>query len=297
MRWILPLLLCAACARLGREPPRTEVILLGTGTPNADPERSGPSTAVVVDGFVYLVDCGPGVVRRASAAGLPAKKLERVFLTHLHTDHTVGLADLIFTPWVLEREAPLHVWGPEGTKAMVKSVAEAYAQDVRIRIDGLEPANATGHRVNVHEISAGEVYRDDRVTVTAILVDHGSWKQAFAFVFETPDGKIVLSGDCRPSEGVLEAARGADLLVHEVYSHARFLKRPPIWQKYHSSFHTSTLELAAIAKQAKPKLLVLNHQLFWGASEEDLLEEIATIYDGEVVSGNDLDRFALNRSK
>ena len=176
---------------------------------------------------------------------------------------------------------------------MAKSIEAAYRQDVRLRIDGLEPANATGYRVDAHEISPGVVYQDERVTVTAIRVDHGSWKQAFGFVFETRDGKIVHSGDCRPSPGIVEAARGADILVHEVYSHARFLKRPPIWQKYHSSFHTSTLELAGIAKQAKPKLVVLNHQLFWGASEQDLLDEIATIYDGKVVSGKDLDRFPL----
>ena len=293
MRWLAVALLCAACGRLDRAAPRTELILLGTGTPNADPERAGPATAIVVDGVPYLVDCGPGVVRRAAAAGIVVSKLDRVFITHLHTDHTVGLADLIFTPWVLEREKPLQVYGPAGVAAMAKSIEAAYRQDVRLRIDGLEPANATGYRVDAHEISPGVVYQDERVTVTAIRVDHGSWKQAFGFVFETRDGKIVHSGDCRPSPGIVEAARGADILVHEVYSHARFQKRPPIWQKYHSSFHTSTLELAGIAKQAKPKLVVLNHQLFWGASEQDLLDEIATIYDGKVVSGKDLDRFPL----
>ncbi len=293
MRWLAVALLCGACGRLDRAAPRTELILLGTGTPNANPDRAGPATAIVVDGVPYLIDCGPGVVRRAAAAGIAVSKLDRVFITHLHTDHTVGLADLIFTPWVLERKKPLQVYGPAGVAAMAKSVEAAYRQDVRLRIDGLEPANETGYRVEAHEISPGVVYQDERVKVTAIAVDHGSWKQAFGFVFETPDGKIVHSGDCRPSPGILEAARGADILVHEVYSQAGFLKRAKIWQTYHSSFHTSTLELAGIAKQARPGLVVLNHQLFWGASDQDLLDEIATIYDGSVVSGKDLDRFAL----
>jgi ribonuclease BN (tRNA processing enzyme) len=270
---------------------RTQVVLLGTGTPNADPERSGPATAVVVDGVPYLVDCGPGVVRRAAAAGLDVAGLARVFVTHLHTDHTVGLADLIFTPWVLERTAPLEVYGPRGTAKMAEHLVQAYQRDVRIRVDGLEPANSTGYRVQAHEIEDGVVYRDERVTVKAFLVDHGSWKQAFGFRFETPDRTIVLSGNTRPTPRLIEAARGADILIHEVYSHARFQKRSPIWQRYHSSFHTSTLELGEIARQVRPRLLVLNHQLFWGASEEDLLREIASVYDGPVVSGRDLDRF------
>ncbi|MHC5052181.1 MAG: MBL fold metallo-hydrolase, partial [Planctomycetota bacterium] len=187
--------------------------------------------------------------------------------------------------------APLEVYGPRGTAKMAEHLVQAYQRDVRIRVDGLEPANSTGYRVQAHEIEDGVVYRDERVTVKAFLVDHGSWKQAFGFRFETPDRTIVLSGDTRPTPRLIEAARGADILIHEVYSHARFQKRSPIWQRYHSSFHTSTLELGEIARQVRPRLLVLNHQLFWGASEEDLLREIASVYDGPVVSGRDLDRF------
>ncbi|MHC4730624.1 MAG: MBL fold metallo-hydrolase [Planctomycetota bacterium] len=271
--------------------PRTQVVLLGTGTPNAEPERSGPATAVVVDGVPYLVDCGPGVVRRAAAAGLDVARLARVFVTHLHTDHTVGMADLVLTPWVLERAVPLEVYGPRGVEKMAEHLLQAYQADIRIRIDGLEPANPTGYRVQTHEIEDGVVYRDERVTVKAFPVDHGSWKQAFGFRFETPDRTIVLSGDTRPTPRLIEAARGADLLIHEVYSHARFQKRSPIWQRYHSRSHTSTLELGEIARQVRPRLLVLNHQLFWGATDEDLLREIASVYDGPVVSGRDLDRF------
>ena len=274
---------------------RTQVVLLGTGTPNADPERSGPALAVVVDGHPYLVDCGPGVVRRAAAAkskgvaGLAVSKLNRVFITHLHTDHTLGLADLIFTPWVLERAEPLQVYGPSGTRAMTEHLVAAYTQDIRIRLDGLEPANTEGYKVQAHEIEPGVVYKDERVTVKAFLVDHGSWKQAFGFRFETPDRVIVVSGDTRPSPNLVEQARGADLLIHEVYSHAGFQKRVPVWRRYHAAFHTSTLELGEIAAETRPRLVVLTHQLFWGATDADLLREIATKYDGPVVSGRDLD--------
>ena len=184
-----------------RAAARTRLVLLGTGTPNADPDRSGPALAVVVDDTAYLVDCGPGVVRRAAAAernGIPALRasnLRHVFITHLHSDHTLGLADLIFTCWVLERRTPLNVFGPPGTKAMTDHLLAAWSEDIDIRLNGSEPANPNGFKVNVREIAPGEVFRDERVTVRAIRVRHGSWTHAFGFRFETPDRTIVISED------------------------------------------------------------------------------------------------------
>jgi ribonuclease BN (tRNA processing enzyme) len=269
----------------------TKIVLLGTGTPNADPDRFGPATAIVVNGTPYLIDCGPGVVRRATAAGIAAKDLKHLFVTHLHSDHTTGFSDLIFTPWVLERETPLEVYGPDGIAEMAEHIIAAYEHDIRMRLDGLEPANDSGYLVNTHNITAGVIYRDSNVTVESIAVTHGSWKESYGFVFTTADRKIVISGDCAPSDAVVAACDGCDVLIHEVYSAVKFQDRSPIWQKYHSSFHTSTVELAEIAKRAKPKMLILYHQLFWGATEEELLAEITELYDGVVVSGDDLDVF------
>src|SRR5215211_1762959 len=120
---------------------KTQIVILGTGTPNADPDRSGPSVAIIVNDTPYIVDFGPGVVRRAAAAhrrgikALAMPKLTRAFVTHLHSDHTVGYPDLIFTPWVLERETPLEVYGPRGLKAMTDHILKAYREDIRIRLD------------------------------------------------------------------------------------------------------------------------------------------------------------------
>jgi ribonuclease BN (tRNA processing enzyme) len=273
----------------------TQIVLLGTGTPNADPDRSGPSIAIVVNDTPYLVDFGPGVVRRAAAAfrngikGLEVKKLNRAFVTHLHSDHTAGYPDLILTPWVLERTDPLEVFGPKGIKAMTEHLLEAYRADIDIRLSGGEPSNKTGYKVIAHEIKPGVVYKDANVTVKAFLVDHGSWPEAYGFRFETRDRTIVVSGDCRPSTSVIENCNGCDVLIHEVYSQAGFARRPSEWQKYHSRYHTSSRELAQIATKARPGLLVLYHQLFWGTSEEDLLKEVRAGYSGKVVSGHDLD--------
>jgi ribonuclease BN (tRNA processing enzyme) len=275
----------------------THLVLLGTGTPNADPDRAGPSVAVVVNGTAYLVDAGPGVVRRAAAAaarGIPAleaRRLERVFLTHLHSDHTVGLPDLAFTPWVLERERPLEVYGPRGTADMARHIELAYAADIRRRTDGLQPQNQTGWRLEAREIEPGVVYRDRNVTVTAIPVLHEEWPEAYGYRFESADRVIVISGDCRPSEALVEACAGCDVLLHEVYSDAGFARREPEWQRYHASAHTSATELAALATRARPRLLVLYHQLLWGSTAEQLLSEISARYPGAVRSGNDLDVF------
>ncbi len=275
----------------------THIVLLGTGTPNADPDRSGPAVAVIVGKTPYLIDFGPGVVRRAAAAyrkGVQALKvtnIHTVFLTHLHSDHTAGYSDLILTPWVLGREKPLNVYGPEGLAEMTDHILAAYRQDIEMRLFGLEPANATGYKVVVHEIEPGIVYRDSNVVVEAIPVKHGSWPHAFGYKFRTPDKTIVISGDTSPVESIVNACDGCDVLIHEVYSAKQFRKRSPAWQRYHADFHTSTTELAGIAARAKPKLLILYHQLFWGAGEEELLQEIRANYGGKIISGHDLDIF------
>jgi len=277
------------------QPSPASLVVLGTGTPNADPERSGPALAIVVNTTPYLVDAGPGVVRRAAAAeragvtALAVKRLDKVFITHLHSDHTVGLPDLIFTPWVLERAAPLSVYGPPGIKAMTQHLEQAYAEDIRVRIDGAEPANETGYKVSAHEVDTGVVYRDSNVTVRAFAVPHGDWRVAYGYRFDGGGRSIVVSGDTRASDAVVRACNGCDVLVHEVYSAETFVRRAPEWQRYHAAAHTSTKELAALAARARPKLLVLYHQLYWGTDDAGLLREIrAAGYTGAVVSARDL---------
>ena len=275
---------------------QTRVVLLGTGNPNANPERSGPAVAVLVNGSAYLVDAGPGVVRRAEAARrrgvaeLAQENLRIVFLTHLHSDHTLGLPDLMFTPWVVGREAPLDVYGPRGTAAMTRHLTAAYAEDVRRRLDGRQPQNRTGWRVTPHEIGPGLVYADSNVRVIAFRVPHGNWEEAYGYRFEAANRSIVISGDTRPSDAVVQACRGCDVLVHEAYSDAGFRTLPRAWQRYHASFHTSASDLAALATRARPGLLVLTHLLTWGGVPYDsILGEVRRGYGGRVVLGSDLD--------
>ena len=276
--------------------PRTQLVMLGSGNPNADPDRSGPAVAVVAGGRAYLVDCGPGVVRRAAAGekqreipALKATELNIVFITHLHSDHTLGYPDLIFTPWVLGRDQSLEAYGPHGLKRMTKHIEEAWAEDIKVRRRGLEQANADGYRVNVHEIHPGIVYRDENVTVTAIPVKHGIWKEALGYKFETKDRTIVISGDTAPTDAIMKACNGCDLLVHEVYNPHGDELNDPHWKEYFRTFHTSPAELGDIARRAHPKLLVVYHESLEKLPVADLLEQIGKEYSGKWVSAKDLD--------
>jgi len=272
----------------------SQIVLLGTGTPNVDPERSGPAVAVIVNKTPYLVDFGPGVVRRAAAAhmqgveGLEVSKLDRAFVTHLHSDHTAGYPDLILTPWVLGRQRPLEVYGPAGLHAMTQHIMGAYEEDIRERLQGLEPANEQGYEVRVKEVEPGWTYEDSNVKVEAFEANHGQWA-ALGYKFHTPDRVFAISGDTAPREGLEEIYRGCDVVVHEVYSWEGLKGRAKQWRDYHSSVHTSSKELAEIASEAKPGLLILYHQLFNGVTEAELLREVEERYEGKVVSGRDLD--------
>ena len=280
---------------LSAERTQTKVVLLGTGTPRPYPDRSGPATAIVVGERAYLVDFGPGVVRRAAAAAekgtpeLESTNLKVAFLTHLHSDHTAGYPDLILTPWVMGR-TELDVYGPEGLEEMTKHVLEAWRQDIEIRTKGLEQRNALV--VRAHDVKSGFVYKDERMTVTAFRVPHGQWPEAFGYRFDTPGKSVVISGDTSPSEEIVAHCQPCDVLIHETYSPESVLIMPD-YKTYRAKYHTSTSELAEIANRAKPGILVVYHTSGRGPNgripDEQLLREIQKTYHGKVVIGHDLE--------
>lgn len=290
-------LLLLAPMLLAAQSPRTKIVMLGTGTPIPDPDRQGPSLVIVVDSTPYFFDAGTGVVRRAAAAqragvpGLRMPQLQHLFITHLHSDHTLGLADLLFTPWIQGRTLPLEVYGPPGTTRMVASTLSAFDEDIHERMSTSAGPSAVGWKGNVHEVSVGVVYKDSLVTVRAFAVPHSGWKYAFGYRVDTPDRSIVISGDTRPSPAIAAACNGCDVLIHEVYSDSGFANVPPARQKYHAQAHTSAAQLGTIATNARPKLLILTHILFFGASEERVLAEVRSTFKGNVVLPRDLQMF------
>jgi ribonuclease BN (tRNA processing enzyme) len=276
---------------------KTKFILLGAGTPRYNPGQAQQSSAIIVDEQAYLIDCGDGAMLRIAEAigrgieALAFTKLTHLFLTHLHPDHTAGLPGLIIGPWVMRRSAPLHIYGPKGSQALVDGILAAYETGIAAHRAGLAPLNHP-LAVEVHEYMTGEIYQDDQVTVTAFPVDH-SVMEAYGLKFVTADKVIVHSGDTCPVASLVEHARGCDILVHEVYFRQSLLDYfPPAWQTYHRTVHTSEVELAAIANEVQPKRLILNHQMIWGAyTAEALMESLTSRYKGEVIYGRDLDLF------
>ena len=247
-------------------PIRTKVVLLGTGTPVPDPDRSGPATAIIVDDSAYLVDFGPGVVRRAKAAvldrsikALEPANLKVAFATHLHSDHTAGYPDLILTGWTSGRRSPLDVYGPSGLRSMPEHILQAYRVDIEARTnpEGNQRGIPDGWKVNAHEIKPGVIFKDANVMVTAFPTKHSV--ESYGYRFDTPDRSIVVSGDTSPSEETVKACNGCDVLVHEAQTMEWVAKLPEHHRRFIAKYHTTSEQLAALAGKAKPRLLVVYH--------------------------------------
>lgn len=294
---------------------RTRVVLLGTGTPVPDPDSSGPATAVVIGNSAYLVDFGPGVIRRAEAAvldrgitALEPGNLKVAFVTHLHSDHTAGYADLILTGWTSGRSTSLEVYGPTGLSSMTEHILEAYRIDIETRTnpEGNQRAIADGWKVNPHEIRPGVIYKDANVTVTAFPTKHAM--ESYGYRFDTLDRSIVISGDTSPTDETIRACNGCDVLVHDAQMLELYEKMPERLHSFVTKYHTTTEQLAALADKAKPRLLVVYHTVAFrpgitppkflsdliraGAvrtTSEVLQEEIGSRYAGQFVIGRDLD--------
>jgi len=254
----------------------------------------GPATALVVGKRVFLVDAGDGVERRLAAARLPVDGVTALFITHLHSDHVLGLADLIFTSWVVGRTRPFPAYGPQGLGRMTDHLYAAFQEDIQIRTQGLERESLGGYRIAVHEIKPGVIYDSAGVRVTAFLVEHGEWREAYGYRFDTPDRSIVLSGDTRPSEALVRMAAGVDVLIHEVQP-SDSTRHPGTrtaadWAAYVRAYHTTAVQLGDLAARVQPKLLVVYHD-GRRAPRDQILADIRRSFAGPVVLAEDLQRF------
>jgi len=293
-------------------------VLLGTGTPVPDPDRAGPATAIVVDDRAYLIDFGPGVVRRAEAAALKGEipavepgNLKVAFVTHLHSDHTTGYSDLILSGWTSGRTVPLEVYGPSGLQQMTEHILQAYRVDIETRTNPDGPMRDAGRfpdawKVNAHEIKPGVIYKNEKVTVTAFATKHAM--ESYGYRFDTPDRSIVISGDTNPVEATVKACNGCEVLIHEAQPIQLLAKMPNSIQSFVAKYHTTTEQLADLATKSKPKLLVIYHTISFPpgiapprllppkasadalyASPEMLQKEISSRYSGKFAIGKDLD--------
>ncbi|NNE61631.1 MAG: MBL fold metallo-hydrolase [Woeseia sp.] len=214
-----------------------------------------------------------------------------VFFTHMHSDHTLDYPELAFKLW-WRRSRPLQAFGPAGLRQMTDAMNAMMATDTRLRTTGAQPvADPEMYQVNVTEISAGVVFQRDGIRIEAFDVNHGTIKPAFGYRITTDDRTIVISGDTAYSEELIDKARGADLLFHEVISDTGLARNAPQWRDYHRQAHTPGNELGRLANIVRPKKLVLYHGLFYGEPEQGVVDEVRAVYDGDVVLADDLDTF------
>ena len=276
-----------------------EVTLLGTGRPDPVIDRFGPSTLVRAGSEALLFDAGRGATQRLWQLGIPLSQVSALFLTHLHSDHIVGIPDLWLTSWLPtpygKRGSPLQVWGPEGTHAMMSALRQAFEWDIdrRGRGEGLPMAAVT---VDAHDITEGVVFERNGVRVTAFLVDHGGLLEpAFGYRVDYEGRSVVISGDTRPSENLVRFAEGVDLIVHEVIA-----ARPELLEKSEVarrivSFHTLPEDAGRIFERARPRLAVYSHVVLLttdpeisAPTVEELVPRTRTAYGGRVEVGEDL---------
>jgi ribonuclease BN (tRNA processing enzyme) len=272
----------------------TKVVLLGTGTPALTPGRYQSATAIIVNDQPYIVDCGSGCLERIVEARsngtleLAFEKLNKLFLTHFHPDHTVGLPGFLISPWIRGRRV-VDVFGPTGTKEMIEGILTTFKKGINEHLYH-GPKKLDNLRVDANDFTEGVIYKDELVEVEAIKVMHGTF-DAYGFKFNTPDKTIVLSGDTRPVPKLYQKAANCDILIHEVYCEAEIQQFPQGFRKYFKEVHTSGTELGRIAQEVNPGLLVLTHQILYNRPKEELIDEIRANYKGELAFGNDLDLF------
>ncbi len=284
---LVPLLLAAGAADAA---PSLTVTLLGTGNPRPE-ARGGPSILVEGEGRALLFDAGRGAEEKLFALHL-VPKVDALFLTHLHSDHTVGIPDVWLTGWIFGRSTPLRVWGPAGTASLCRSLERAYAFDVHVRRDLDERLPAAGVRLVPREIADGFVTAEGSLRVTAFLVDHGVVRPAYGYRVDRGNRSVVLSGDTRPSDNLVKFARGADVLVHEVIA--------PDAERFGAAFsfsreqrerviahHTTPEQAGEIFSRVRPRLAVYSHIVPSFATARDLVAPTRKTYAGPLEVGED----------
>ena len=268
-------------------PDNLRVVLLGSGVgPPVGLNQFGMSTLVEAGGTRLLFDCGRGATIRLTQVGVPIASINRLFVTHLHSDHIVQIPDLLLAGWTTGRTVPLEVWGPDGTREMMDAVQRAYAFDIHTRRDVDEKDPADGIRVVSHDIKEGTVFESDGLKVTAFLVDHGPVSPAFGYRVDYRGHSVALSGDTRISENLVRRTMGVDVLIHEVIdaAAARANSTNLVRTETVIAHHTTPEQAGEIFSRVKPKLAVYSH----APATASVIEQTRKTYSGSVQGAEDL---------
>ena len=289
----------AGCPKSATEEPLFRVTLLGTGAPPPRVKRFGPSTLIETDAGGFVFDAGRGATIRIFQLGgehpLRARpyfaRADKLFLTHLHSDHVAGIPDLWLSGRMFGRLTPFQVWGPPGTKSLMTNLEAAYAEDIRVRHKAKKEAN----KIIARDVYPGEVYNKNGVSIRAFLVDHQPFKYAFGFRIDYAGRAVVLSGDTKYCQCVIDAAKGADLVIHEVAAVSeQFKKQIPFFATFEDN-HVTPERVGKVFAAVKPKLGVFTHLVTYGVSPDKIIERARKTYSGKMVVGKDLMRISVGK--
>ena len=269
-----------------------QLTLLGTGCPAVHADRYGPAQIVRHGDTTLLVDCGSGVTQRMAQAGISGRDIDAVLLTHMHTDHIIDLFQLVISSWHQGRDRPQRVFGPPGTYRYVDGLVSLWQTEMEQRIEHERRQSALALQTEVTEIKPGEEVEFGAMRVRAVEVDHKPVRHAYGYVFETDEAKLAISGDTRPCDALTEAARGADLLLHEVFIHREMKAgqggRTAETIERVASYHTLSSDVGKVAAKAGVKWLALTHFVPPDCDTDALQKEIGSDFSGPITMGEDL---------
>ena len=297
VRRFLPALMLLS-APLAMQAQSIKVTLLGTGAPPPVLDRFGPSTLIEAGPEKIVIDAGRGASQRLWQLGIPLGTVTAVFLTHLHSDHTVGLPDLWLTGWINNRyggrTTPFQVYGPAGTADMMANLEKAYAWDIKTREED-EKLPAQGVAIAAKDIAAGVVYEKNGVKVTAFNTDHGALiKPTLGYRIDFGGHSVVLTGDTKPGDDIVRASKGVDVMIHEVAFAKPELLESNEAMKRVMAHHSSPEDAGTDFTRSNPKLAVYSHIVLLGddkvaaPSVGALVVETRNTYENPLEVGTDL---------
>jgi ribonuclease Z len=294
--WLSLLLAAGSLPAAEPAPPASplRVTLLGTGAPRPSKARGGPSILVEAGPTKILVDAGRGAAERLWGIGGRdlLSGLDVVLLTHLHSDHVVGLPELWLDGWLFGRKAPLRLEGPPGTAALASNLEKAFAFDVETRRDKDEHLPGAGAVIDARDLAPEAVVEIGGVRITAFAVDHGPVTPAYGYRIDWAGRSVVFSGDTRFSENLIAHARGCDVLIHEVIAadverRLSQLRDPALTQRI-IDHHTTAEDAGRVFAAVKPRLAVYSHIVPPPATAKDLEAPTRKTYSGPLAVGEDL---------
>jgi len=279
-----------------------KLTILGSGCPSVDLDRYGPSALIDCgEGARILIDCGSGVSQRLLEHGIQGNQIDALLITHLHSDHIVDLFQLIISSWHQGRSRPQKIFGPPGTKNYVEQLMNLWRSEIKQRIVHEQRPSTKALEVEITEIENGTLINFRKLNVRSVEVLHQPVKKAFGFIFENTHEKAVISGDTKYCPALIEAAKGADILLHEVFIHNEMPVvdgiRTAQTIKNVASYHTLDSEVGKVATKAKVGCLMLTHFAPPKFDRKKLLNTVSQDFKGHVLIGEDLMTFDVKRKR